>query len=181
MNAAPSGDRGALPALLEAAYRKYSRIWINNALSAQVSEEEAKDIVHSVICTVLAMEDGKFESVEHVRNYISRAVINRSWQAKKRGDRRVSWGDAVEIRFPTTFDPADSEEKAERAAFRRVIRGLSDRDYEIVKLRYFMKLTFLEISELLGAPISTLKSREVAALKRINRELRKKGLFGVIG
>jgi hypothetical protein len=37
MNAAPPGERGALPALLETAYRKYSRIWINNALSAQVS------------------------------------------------------------------------------------------------------------------------------------------------
>ena len=87
----------------------------------------------------------------------------------------------MEIRFPTTFDPGAGEEKAERAAFRGVIRGLSDRDFEIVKLRYFMKLTFLEISGLLGAPISTLKSREVAGLKRINRELRKKGLFGVIG
>ena len=180
MTAPLPGDHGALPALLETAYRKYSRIWINNALSAQVSEEEAKDIVHSVICTVLGMEDGKFESVEHVRNYISRAVINRAWQAKKRGDRRVSWGEAVEIRFPTPFDPGESEEKAEREAFRGVIRGLSDRDFEIVKLKYFMKLTFLEISELLGMPISTLKSREVAALKRIHRDLRKKGWSGVI-
>ncbi len=37
MNAAPPGDRPALTALLETAYRKYSRIWINNALSARVS------------------------------------------------------------------------------------------------------------------------------------------------
>jgi RNA polymerase sigma factor (sigma-70 family) len=181
MTASPSGDRVALTALLETAYRKYFRIWINNALSAHVSEDEAKDIVHSVICTVLTMDAEKFESVEHIRNYISRGVINRAWQAKKRGDRRVSWGEAAEIRFPTQFDPGDSEAKVERAAFREAIRGLSDRDFEIVKLKYFMKLTFLEISDLLGVPISTLKSREVAALKRINRELRKKGWSGVIG
>jgi RNA polymerase sigma factor (sigma-70 family) len=61
-----------------------------------------------------------------------------------------------------------------------VLVGLHPRDYEIVKLRYFTGLTFQEIADYLGLALSTVKSREESALKRIRRALRKYGAEGVI-
>ncbi len=66
------------------------------------------------------------------------------------------------------------ERQEERAALRAVINGLSRQDYEIIKLRFFSGLTFIEISRMLQKPVSTLKSREDAALRRIRKDMQKR-------
>lgn len=64
------------------------------------------------------------------------------------------------------------EQQEESTALRAVIRDLSQQDYEIIKLRFFVGLTFVEISRMLSVPVSTLKSREDAAIRRIRKGMR---------
>ena len=73
-------------------------------------------------------------------------------------------------------DVGGLEQREEREALLSVLQGLSEQDYQIVKLRFFSGFTFIEISEMLGAPVSTLKSREDAALRRIRRLFADRGL-----
>jgi RNA polymerase sigma factor (sigma-70 family) len=63
----------------------------------------------------------------------------------------------------------------QREVLRSAILSLPDKDFEVLKYRYYAGLTFREISELLHLSISTLKSREDAAIRKIRRLFRKKG------
>jgi RNA polymerase sigma factor (sigma-70 family) len=161
--------------LLEKAYRRYMRFWVNLAKTVHVEEEDARDIVHGVLSTIIRRGDLDFASVEHVRNYVSRAVINRSVQARVRGERHASWSDALEntLRDPELQDAMEHEEFSRVLA--EVLCALPDRSFEIIKMRFYCGYTFQEISRLLGISISTLKSREDAAVRAVRAALRRRG------
>ena len=157
------------------AYRSYFRFWVNLAKTVRLTDEEAKDVVHGVIASLLNNAHVDFESMDHVRNYVSKSVVNRAIQFKQRRDRQDQWTETLEIRFATNPEGGAEEEERLYEAAREGVRGLSRRDFEIIKLRFYSGLTFLEISGMLGIPISTLKSRETVALKKLRESLRKKG------
>jgi RNA polymerase sigma-70 factor, ECF subfamily len=156
------------------AYRRYIRFWTNLARTTLITREEAEDIVHGVVSSLLLKQTKRFESVEHIRNYVAKSVVNRAIQLRQRGGRHVD--------LPDSADPASLElsrsgttEHVSSEVLRSIIQQLPGRDFEIIKLRFYSGFTFKEIGELLNLPISTLKSREDAALKRIRRQLRKRG------
>jgi RNA polymerase sigma-70 factor, ECF subfamily len=157
------------------AYKKYRRFWINLARSASLSEDEAKDLVQTVIAATLAQPDRTFESLEHIRNYVARGVLNRATQVRLRGDRFTRMTEQIEIDLATTPDDPGRDEATVRTMLLQGIRRLSKKDSEILKLRFYSGLTFQEISHLLHMPVSTLKSREEAALKRVRSWFRKNG------
>ncbi len=157
------------------AYRRYFRLWLNLAKTIGVSEEEAKDILHGVISAILSEPSKQFESMEHIRNYVARAVLNRAIQAKRREERREALTGHAEAESAILPEELDSEETRKFEALREGIERLGKNEYEVVRLRFYFGMTFREISEKSNIPISTLKSREEAALKKIREYLRKKG------
>lgn len=161
------------------AYTKYRRFWTNLARSASLSEDEAKDLVQTVIAATLAQSNRSFESLEHIRNYVARGVLNRATQVRQRGDRFTRMTEQIEIDLATTPDDPGRDEATVRTVLLQAIRRLSRKDSEILKLRFYSGLTFQEISQLLNMPVSTLKSREEAALKKVRSWFRKNGLSGV--
>jgi RNA polymerase sigma factor (sigma-70 family) len=166
----------AYAALIVAAYERYHAFWINLARSARISTQDAEDILHGVMGSILTRRDVHFESLIHVRNYVARSVLNRAGQAHQRSQRVCEFDESVGTDTPGPLDVAGMERKEERDALVSVLQSLSQQDYQIVKLRFFSGLTFIEISEMLGAPVSTLKSREDAALKRIRKHFAERGL-----
>ena len=91
-------DKGTLSssawsALWNAAYHKYFRLWINLARSGDVSEDEAKDLVQTVITGILSEPSRHFSSLEHARNYVAKSVLNRVKGLRLRRGRRSSWED----------------------------------------------------------------------------------------
>ncbi len=163
--------REAVPELIAEAYRKYFAFWRNLARASQVSDEDARDIVHSILANILAREDMSFESLEHVRNYVAKSVLNRAIQNRQRSSRRIPLDEDVG-NLDTEWDEISAMERdEEKTALRVALRGLSARDFEIIKLRFFGGLTFAEIGHVMGMPVSTLKSREEAALRRIRKRL----------
>ncbi len=156
-------------------YRKYLLFWINLAKTVGASEEDAKDLVHNVISSILANPSKEFESLEHIRNYVAKAVLNRAIQAKRRDGRMEAWTERAELQHAVSPELVEGDEIQETRALKQGIEHLGRDEYEIVRLRFYLGLTFREISEKLGVPISTLKSREDAAVKKIRAYLRKKG------
>ncbi len=155
------------------AYRRYLRFWTNLARTTLITKEEAEDIVHGVVSSLLLKKTKQFESVEHIRNYVAKSVVNRAIQLRQRGGKHIE--------LPDSVDPASLEllrsgggDRVSSEILRSIIQQLPPRDFEIIKLRFYSGFTFKEIGELLNLPISTLKSREDAALKRIRKQIRKK-------
>ena len=156
------------------AYQKYFRMWVNLARGAKISNDEAFDIVHTVIASAFSDSTKEFQSIVHIRNYVSRAVLNRAIQAKQKRDRLEEWTENVELEL-ITEDRCGLDDPLFAEAFKESVRRLPPVDFEIIKLRFYSGLSFQEISDLLHMSISTLKSREDAAIKRIGKWLRKKG------
>ena len=157
------------------AYQKYFRMWLNLARSARISDDEAFDIVHSIIATTFGDPSREFHSLEHIRNYVSRAVLNRAIQASQNRDRWEGWTENVEQETFITDDCSEMDDILFAKALKEAVGRLPRVDFEIIKLRFYSGLSFQEISDLLQMSISTLKSREDAAVKRIGKWLRKKG------
>ncbi len=158
------------------AYQRYHRLWFTLARTSHISEDDARDIVHGVIASILADTRLRFDSKEHIRNYVAKAVLNRVILHRQQSLRRMPLGEVCEL--ASEYISADDriEQIEEDKLLRSALLSLRRRDFEIVKLRFFSGLTFAEIGQLLGKPISTLKSREVSALKKIKKKLGKDGL-----
>jgi RNA polymerase sigma factor (sigma-70 family) len=175
----PLGPDGTiLPPEWGVAYKRYLRFWVNLARTLKLPPEEAKDVVHSVIATILANERIQFVSVEHLRNYVAKSILNRAVQTKRRNDKTVRWEEPVELQFAVQPDADKIDRELFTAALREALMKLSERDFRMIKLRYFSGLRFAEISSMLKVPISTLKSREDHALKLIREWLSKRGIRG---
>jgi RNA polymerase sigma-70 factor (ECF subfamily) len=158
------------------AYRKYHRFWVNLARSSSLSEEDAQDIVHGVIASALVLDRSRFESLEHIRNYIARGVLNRSIQLHQRGGRCTEFTERTDLMIADRSDEPNHDERLLRAVLIEGLEGLPKKDFEIVKLRFYGGLTFQEISDLLHLPVSTLKSREDSAMKKLRRWFQKRGV-----
>jgi len=94
-------------------------------------------------------------------------------QHRQQINKRYSFSDLPEMLTAFIPDPLIDRHSQEANELKIVLRKLRRKDFEIIKLRFYSGLTFSEISELLGRPISTLKSREDSALRKIRKELRK--------
>jgi RNA polymerase sigma factor (sigma-70 family) len=165
-----------MPELWSNAYARYFRLWVNLAKSKHLSQEEAEDVVQTVVISAMSEERREFVSLEHIRNYVARGVLNRSLRAYCREVRSTPLTDLADRHHPLTPSAGSAHELKERT--RVLCEALSrlPRDhFQIIKLRFYSGLTFVEIQKLLNLPISTLKSRENAALRRISRWLRKNG------
>ncbi len=156
------------------AFQMYRRFWLNLARSSSLGDEEAKDVVQTVVAAALEQRGTKFESLEHIRNYVARGVLNRAIQWRQRGERTIPMTERIESSI------AEENELDHDAALRRSVlveglRHLSRRDFELVKLRFFTGLTFQQISDMQGVAVSTLKSREDSAIKKIRTRFQKRG------
>jgi RNA polymerase sigma factor (sigma-70 family) len=156
------------------AYRNYHRFWLNLAKGQHVSDDEAEDILHSILCSILSDSGKQFRSVEHIRNYVARAILNRTIEVRKEAGRKSPLTEAVE-RLYAVDEEKEGESLTLRNAVREGLQGLSRSAFQVIKLRFYAGLTFNQISQMLNLPISTIKSREEAAIKKIRASLRKKG------
>jgi len=161
------------------AYRKYLRFWTNLARSTSLTEDDARDVVHTVITATLAQVGRRFDSIEHIRNYVAKGVLNRSIQARQRGDRITRMTEHLEMSLAIEPQEEDRDAQVLRAVLREAIRRLPPKDFEILKLRFYAGLTFQEISQMLNKPVSTLKSREESAMKKVRAWFRKNGVSSV--
>jgi len=165
--------------LWKSAYRRYYHFWLNLARTVQITEDEAKDVVHTVVLACIRPPAREFVSLEHLRNYVAKGVLNRAIHQRKRNDRHHHWDEALEETLGAEVSTPDESTDAIRHLMRQGISRLPRRDVEILKHRFYCGLKFAQISQLTGLPISTLKSREDSAIRRLRKWFRKNG-YGTV-
>ncbi|MBI4604344.1 MAG: sigma-70 family RNA polymerase sigma factor [Planctomycetes bacterium] len=143
--------------------------------------EAARDLCQSVVAAILESPK-ELSSLEHLRNYFFVALRNAA------ADLGRARGRSREVRLPEEDDLAgdprseppearliaEEEVVAQRrrlAALEEAIRGLPEAERQLLRQRFWERRTFREIQESTGAPISTLKSREDAILRRLRKTL----------
>lgn len=145
-------------------------------------EEEARDATQETFIAAFRNLKG-FRGEAKVSSWLHRIAVNqcitRQRRAKVRGETSL---EAQEedggAQFAATVDenPAARAESLERnEAVRRAVNALPPELRSVVVMKEFEDLTFQEIADALGVPLSTVKSRLYTALKQLRMRLEHHG------
>lgn len=159
-----------LTAQMRPALVKYFRRKCGNA-------QEAEDLAHDVL--LRAMAHATWESPEQAKGYIFRAAVN---QWRDRGRRRLThgtvkpWDDTA----PYSEDEGSASERvvAAQEEMVRVIAALNElpeRTREVFMLQRLEHMTYPQIAEGLGMPLSTVEKHMIRALAHLTRRRRGRG------
>lgn len=162
---AKSGDRKAYEKLV----KKYDRIIFNLALRMTSNYEDAMDITQETFIKA-------YENIESFRSsfkffsWLYRIAVNTSlnYVQKLKGRNSVSLNDSAEINSRSESTPENDYIRAEREKkVQEALMSLDEQSRAILILKYFVELSYREISEVSGIPEKLVKSRLYSARQEI--------------
>ena len=154
------------PAAYETLVRRYQRILFNVAYRLTANREDARDITQNVF--VRAFE--RLESYDPARKFFSwiyRIAVNESLNYRRQQHAHEPLSPAFEA--ARTSDPVERAEVSDRV--QAALMALTPEYREVIVMRYFADLSYGEISEAVGIPEKTVKSRLFSARERLGRLL----------
>lgn len=160
--------------------RRWERRIFALSLGMLGHEEEARDATQETFLAAFRNLRG-FRGEAKVSSWLHRIAINqcitRQRRAKVRPETPLEEYASKETRnlfTPVEQSPAGVAETGERVVVvRRAVRALPEDLRVVLVMKEFEELTFREISDELGLPLSTVKSRLYSALKQLRMRLDK--------
>lgn len=143
-------------------------------------EDEARDAVQETF--VSAYRNLKnFRGEAKVSSWLHRIAINQCLTKKRREKSRAETffeeEERAEERYfvaPSDKSPVQQIEKIERSRYvKQAVLSLPPDLRQVIVMKEFEEMTFQEIADTLGLPLSTVKSRLYTALKQLRLKLEK--------
>ena len=167
-------ERGDAEAF-EAVYDRHSRVAYSLAFRLLGDRQSAEDLVQDAFLAVWRNASGYTPARGSVRNWILSIVHNRGVDRLRTlaaMSRRREALEQVELRRPDEPDAAAlGIGRAMAGQLRQELSSLPGDQFEVLKLAYYGGFTHHEISEMLGLPLGTVKSRMRLGLERLRRGL----------
>ena len=143
-------------------------------------EEDARDATQETFIAAFRNLGG-FRGDAKVSSWLHRIAVNqcitRRRRAKVRGETSLEADmeeNGAQFASPLKDSPALLTEESERSvAVRRAVNSLPPELRSVIVMKEFEDLTFQEIADTLGVPLSTVKSRLYTALKQLRMRLEK--------
>ncbi len=165
MHAYQSGDTEALARLYES-FRKPLYCFVFRYTR---NEQLSIDIVQDVFVKIQSSRDGFDASKGKVKSYLFQIAYN---HMVTKLNRRKKWRTLLPFLAPT---PVESIHLDDRMAVQTAVGGLPEIQRAVVLLFYYHDLSQVEIAQILGIPIGTVKSRLHSGIQLLKKEL---GDFG---
>lgn len=168
-----AGDAQAFEAL----YRRYAPAAYGLALRVTGQPTLAQDVVHEAFMALWRAPEAYDPSRGPFRTFFLSLVhhrgvdtVRREERLRRRGERAANPADAADE------DVAEGvvEEawlSTRREEVRRAIRTLPDDQRNVIEMAYFQGKTQARIAEELGIPLGTVKTRTLAAMRKLQRTL----------
>src|SRR6266550_5649681 len=145
-------------------------------------EEDARDATQETFLAAFRNLRG-FRGDAKVSSWLHRIAVNqcitRQRRAKVRNEAALddeTDKDAASFATPLETSPSRVVENLERTvAVRRAVNSLPLELRQVIVMKEFEDLTFREIADALGLPLSTVKSRLYTALRQLQMRLQKFG------
>jgi len=146
---------------IEMLYREHGRVLLLFAVTIAGDRGRAQDAVHQVFLRML--EAGNLRQIADPKAYLFASVRNAVLNVKKAQQRNV-----VLEEESAWFDPPQRDYAAE-LNLRRALGALPEDQREVVVLRVWGELTFIQIAEILGISANTAASCYRYALARLRQ------------
>jgi RNA polymerase sigma-70 factor, ECF subfamily len=173
-----SGDPEAFGEIV----RRWERRIFALAFGMLGREEDARDATQETFLAAFRNLRG-FRGEAKVSSWLHRIAVNQCISRQRRAKVRseTALEDEAEKNIavfisPNDVSPARAVENRESSiAVRRAVCGLPAELRQVVVMKEFEELTFHQISDVLGVPLSTVKSRLYTALRQLQMRLHKFG------
>ena len=147
------------------------------------SDEEARDLCQEAFLKAYKSLRS-FKQEARFSSWLYQIALNlcRDRMRRRRGKTMVSLdeleegGAAMPVAGPTALDLL--QERDTRRLVAQAIEALPDEQREVIILKEYQGLTFLEIAQVLDVPISTVKTRLYRGLDQLRSRLEREGLRG---
>jgi RNA polymerase sigma-70 factor, ECF subfamily len=173
-----SGDPEAFGEIV----RRWERRIFALAFGMLGREEDARDATQETFLAAFRNLRG-FRGEAKVSSWLHRIAVNQCISRQRRAKVRseTALEDEAEKNIavfisPNDVSPARAVENRESSiAVRRAVCALPAELRQVVVMKEFEELTFHEISDVLGVPLSTVKSRLYTALRQLQMRLHRFG------
>jgi RNA polymerase sigma-70 factor (ECF subfamily) len=157
------GERAAGDELVS----RYHRSVFNVALRMLGNVQDAEDVTQTVFGNAFVALD-TYDPRYRFFSWIYRMTVNESLNMLKRRRNVISLDGSFDVPAPSAISQsaAEAEERVESA-----LLELKPDDRAVVVLRHFVSFSYEEISEVLGVPVKTVKSRLFTARERLRQSL----------
>jgi RNA polymerase sigma-70 factor (ECF subfamily) len=176
---AQDGDASSFDVLVRRGERK-----IRGAIYRIVgSDDEALDLCQETFLKAYRGL-GSFKREARFSSWLYQIALNlcRDRLRRKRGKTWVSLDDledgaaAPQTPGPTALDLVEARDLSRTVAV--AVAALPEEQREVIVLKEYQGLTFLEIAEVLGLPMSTVKTRLYRGLGQLKDQLERQGVHG---
>jgi RNA polymerase sigma factor (sigma-70 family) len=164
-------------AAFEELYRRYARSAYGLALRVTGQELLAQDVVHDAFLALWRAPEAYDPARAPFRTFFLALVHHRAVDTVRREDRLRKRTERV-LNLERTQDEDVAEGVVEeawlavrRTEVRKALTVLPTEQRLVVELAYFGGHTQAEIAAELGVPLGTVKTRTLAAMRRLRREL----------
>lgn len=167
------GDRAAFDEL----YRRYSSSAYGLAYRVTGQQILAQDVVHDAFLALWRAPAAFDPARGAFRTFFLSLVHHRAVDTVRREERiRARQERAANLEPPAVEDPAEGVADAAEVAGRRVevrsaLETLSPDQRQVLELAYFDGMTQVQIAERLRIPLGTVKTRTLAAMRKLRRVL----------
>jgi RNA polymerase sigma-70 factor (ECF subfamily) len=160
------GDAEALPTL----YDRHSRVAYSLAYRMMGEKQAAEDLVQDAFMKFWRSASSYRVERASVRTWLLSIVHNRGIDQIRSSASRRRTQDKIEASAPKSQPSeafAESWRNSQREQVREALGTLPPEQLKILELAYFSGYTHVEIAELLGLPLGTVKGRMRLGLKKM--------------
>jgi RNA polymerase sigma-70 factor (ECF subfamily) len=146
-------------------YQQYRRELFRTAWSILRRADLAEDAVHAAFVKLVKLESSPLNSKLYVFRCVRNAAID---VARTRSRRRE---ESLRADLDATSATAEAAESDALQSISAAVERLDVASREVIELHLHARLSFREISELLGEPLPTVASRYRRALSKLSNEV----------
>jgi RNA polymerase sigma-70 factor (ECF subfamily) len=172
---AATSDAGAFAAL----YDRHARAAYSLAYRMMAEKQAAEDIAQEAFIKVWHSAESYRAERGSVRTWILSIVHNRGIDQLRSMASRRRMQDKVEVSAPRSHPSeafSETWRNSQREQVREALGALPQEQLKILELAYYSGYTHVEIAELLGLPLGTVKGRMRLGLKKMKEHFDSEGV-----
>jgi RNA polymerase sigma-70 factor (ECF subfamily) len=159
----------------EVVYERHSAAAFSLAYRMMGTRAGAEDVTQEAFLSMWRSGARYDRARGSVRTWVLGIVHHRAIDALRRAtvhDRRRAGDDGIEERFEARErTEAEAARREEAGAVRSALASLPTDQVQVLELAYFGGFTHIEIADMLGAPVGTVKGRMRLRLKKMRAQL----------